>query len=91
MLLLLSHIHLLLYVRKRVESTYVRRMIVELQVVIDDGVVDVVCPDQMLERPRSLLGRLFNLVNLDRGNVHALSRRAKPRRQTRKAKAKRSQ
>lgn len=45
------------------------RMVVELEVVVDDGVVDVVGLDQVLEGTRSFLWRFFNVDGLDRSQV----------------------
>jgi len=58
------------------DSTYMRSMVVETQIMIYDGVVDVVCPYQMLERTRTLLRRLFDFVNLYRWDVQTLGRRS---------------
>ena len=46
-------------------------MVVEPQIMVDYRVVNVVRLDQVFERTRSFLGVLFNVVNLDRGNVDA--------------------
>lgn len=40
---------------------YMRCVVVELEVVIDDGVVDVIGLDQVLECSSSFLGSLFNV------------------------------
>jgi len=53
-----------------------RGMVVEAQIMVYDGVVDVVCSYQMLERTRTLLRRLFDFVNLYRWNVQALGGRS---------------
>lgn len=41
-------------------------MVLELKVVIDDGVVDVVGSDQVFECTLSFIRRLFDVVYLDR-------------------------
>jgi len=46
-----------------------RRMVVKLQMMIDDTVVDVVRLQQMFQRPCSLLWVLFDVVDFDQGNV----------------------
>ena len=44
---------------------YVWRMVVKLEVVVDDGVVDVVGLDQVLEGAWDFLGRFFDIDRLD--------------------------
>lgn len=46
-------------------STYVRRIVVRLEVVVNDGMVDMICPDQVLDGSGSLLGRFLDFVDLD--------------------------
>ena len=43
-----------------------RRMVVELQVVVDDRVVDVVGLDQVFQGSRSLLWCFFDIDDIDR-------------------------
>jgi len=62
--------------QRETDSTYMRGMVVEAQIMVYDGVVDVVCSYQMLERTRTLLRRLFDFVNLYRWNVQALGGRS---------------
>lgn len=50
-----------------------RQMVVESQVVVNDAVVDVVCFQEVFERPRPLLGLSFDLVVLDLGQTNAAS------------------
>lgn len=45
---------------------YVRCVVVEFEVVVDDGVVDVIGLDQVLECSGSFLGSFFNVDRLDR-------------------------
>jgi hypothetical protein len=47
----------------------VRRMVVELEVVVDDGVVDVIGAQEVLERPRAPRRVRLDAVDLDRGDV----------------------
>ncbi|KAG7128022.1 hypothetical protein HYQ46_010339 [Verticillium longisporum] len=47
-------------------------VVVELQIVVDDGVVDVVGLDEVLEAPRSLLGVCLDVVHLDGRQVDGL-------------------
>ena len=47
------------------EVAYVRCMVVKSEVVIYDGVVGVICFEQVLEGSQSLLGCGFNVVDLD--------------------------
>lgn len=46
-------------------STYVRRMVVELEIVVDDRVVDVVRFDEVFESASAFLWSLFDVVHLD--------------------------
>lgn len=47
--------------------SYVGRMVVKLEIVVDDGVVDVVRLDQVLESACSFLGCFFDVDRLDGG------------------------
>jgi len=42
-------------------------VVVEFEVVVYDGVIDVVCFKEMFERARSLFGRGLNVVDWDGG------------------------
>lgn len=42
-----------------------RRIVVRLEVVVNDGMVDMICPDQVLDGSGSLLGRFLDFVDLD--------------------------
>lgn len=46
-------------------STYVRRMVVELEMVVDDGMVDVVRFDEVFKSASAFLWPLFDVVHLD--------------------------
>lgn len=48
---------------------YVGSVVVEFEVVVDDGVVDVIGLDQVLECSSSFLGSFFNVDRLDRRQV----------------------
>lgn len=52
-------------------SKNMRCMIVKPQVVVDDAMIDMVRFEQMLQRPRSLLGSLFDIVDFGLGDVYA--------------------
>ena len=52
-------------------SENMRRMIVKPQVVVNDAMVDMVRLEQMLQRPRSLLGSLFDIMDFGLGDVDA--------------------
>jgi len=47
----------------------VRRMVVECEIVVYDGVVGMIGLEQVLERSRSLFRRSFDVVNLYRRQV----------------------
>jgi len=49
-------------------------MVVILKVVVYYGVVDMVCPYEMLECPRTLLWSCLNIVNVDGGYFDGLGR-----------------
>jgi hypothetical protein len=61
-------------VEKEERDSYVWRMIVEFEVVVDDGVVDVVGLDQVLECSCSFLRCFFDVDRLDRRQVEFKSR-----------------
>jgi len=45
-------------------------MIVIAQVMVDDGVVGVICLEEVLEGSRALLRRRFDVVDFDRGQIN---------------------
>jgi hypothetical protein len=61
-------------VGKEERGSYVGRMVVEFEVVIDNRVVDVIGLDQVLECSCSFFGCLFNVDGLDRRQVDLESR-----------------
>jgi hypothetical protein len=55
-------------------KSYVGRMVVEFEVVVDNRVVDVIGLDQVLECSCSFFGCLFNVDGLNRRQVELQSR-----------------
>ena len=47
------------------EAAYVWCMVVESQIMVDDGVIGMISFEQMLQRPRSLLCRCLDIVDFD--------------------------
>ena len=62
---------------------YVGRMVVELEVVVYDGVVDVIGLDQVLECSSSFFWSFFNVDRLDRRQVKLESRSIATRKEIR--------
>jgi hypothetical protein len=66
------------HVKRRIRVAYVRCMVVEAEVVVDDGVIGVVRFEQMLQRPGSLFRCCFNIMNVNgceiNGRIFAVER-----------------
>lgn len=51
-----------------------RRMIMEPEVIVQNGKVGMVQLEQMLQRARGLVGRRLDVVHLDAGDVDSVGR-----------------
>ena len=51
-----------------VENTYVRHMVVEMEVVVYNGVIDMIELEEVLQRPRPLFVHNLDIVDLNGWN-----------------------
>lgn len=58
------------YSQQYIESAYVWSVVVKSEVMIYDGMVCMVCFEEVLQCPRTLFRRRFDVVDFDRGKLN---------------------